>query len=389
MTPSSDWSAYPDVDKPADVRPDPRGKRSLLDFVLFAMLPMSQLEIAGLPLPELAMCTAIFVGMWRHPFPGRPLPPWIYLLPALFGWMVVSAQLNDLTPYRRLLHLVLFVALAFFAAQGRFYVRSMAPGLATGLLVSAAAFYAGYGGSYEGRLTGLMADPNAAGYMLTVLGCIAMGGLRPGGWRNVVLFGLLVAVVLTYSRTSLLAVLLIIVWSLVGRRLSTGLGVLLLTCMIYAIAHFPENLKSIGPFADRTGSDALRARIVAAEEIQIMDHPWIGNGPGTSKVDVLGESFFFHNSYIALQNEGGRIALALLLLAGLAALIGLVRLGDRLRNVWYEAAIIAVAVCAINLGEVLLELPTALALGMAAFHARTAGLDEQEETRAPAPRTIL
>ena len=160
--------------------------------------------------------------------------------------------------------------------------------------------------------------------------------------------------------------------------------------MIYAIAHFPENLKSIGPFADRTGSDALRARIVAAGGDP--DHgrtPGIGNGPGTSKVDVLGESFFFHNSYIALQNEGGRIALALLLLAGLAALIGLVRLGDRLRNVWYEAAIIAVAVCAINLGEVLLELPTALALGMAAFHARTAGLDEQEETRAPAPRTIL
>ena len=134
MTPSGDWSAYPDVDAPAHVSPDPRGKRSLLDFVLFAMLPMTQLDIGGLPLPELAMVAAIFVAMWRRPFPGRPLPAWLYvLLPALLGWMIVSAQLNDLTPYRRLLHLVLYVALAFFAAQGRFYVRSMAPGLATGL----------------------------------------------------------------------------------------------------------------------------------------------------------------------------------------------------------------------------------------------------------------
>jgi hypothetical protein len=311
------------------------------------------------------------------------------LLPALLGWMVVSAQLNDLTPYRRLLHLTLYVAIAFFAAQGRFYVRSMAQGLATGLLVSAAAYYAGYGTSYEGRLAGLMADPNVAGYLLTVLGCIALGGLEPGRRRNLVLLGLLVAVVLTYSRTSLLAVLLIVVWRVIGRRLSTGLGVVLLTGMIFAVAHFPASLKSVGPFADRTGSDALRARIMAQEQLQILASPWTGNGPGTSKVDVLGNSFFFHNSYIGLQNEGGRIAQAILLLAGLAALVGLVRLGDRLRNAWYEAAIIAVAVCAINLGEVLLELPTALALGMAAFHARTAGFGEQQETRPAAPRTIL
>ena len=239
--------------------------------------------------------------------------------------------------------------------------------------------------SYEGRLTGLMADPNAAGYMLTVARLHRPGGPRAGplaqpragrapGSR----------VVLTYSRTSLLAVLLILVWSVIGRRLSTGLGVLLLTGMIFAVAHFPASLKSIGPFADRTGSDALRSRILAQEQLQILASPWTGNGPGTSKVDVLGHSFFFHNSYIALQNEGGRIALALLLLAGLAALVGLVRLGDRLRNVWYEAAIIAVAVCAINLGEVLLELPTALALG----HGRVPRPDggPGRATRSPEPR---
>jgi hypothetical protein len=122
-----------------------------------------------------------------------------------------------------------------------------------------------------------------------------------------------------------------------------------------------------------------------------MGSPWTGNGPGTSMVDVFGHSFYFHNSYIALQNEGGRIAQALLLLAGVAALVGLVRLGDELRNVWYEAALIAAAVCAINLGEVLLELPTALALGMAAFHARTAATVAGAEplVRPPTERVTL
>ncbi len=113
-------------------------------------------------------------------------------------------------PTRRLLHLGLYVALALAAAQGRFHTRSMAKGLGVGLLVSAAAYYAGYGTGYPGRLAGLMADPNAAGYMLTTLGCLALAGLRgqpdarpprPAPVRRVVL---------TYSRTSLLAVGLIV-----------------------------------------------------------------------------------------------------------------------------------------------------------------------------------
>ena len=98
---------------------------------------------------------------------------------ALLGLMLMSAQLNPLIdPGRRLLHLGLYVGLALAAAQGRFHTRSMAKGLGVGLLVSAAAYYAGYGTGYPGRLAGLMADPNAAGYILTTLGCLALAGLR-------------------------------------------------------------------------------------------------------------------------------------------------------------------------------------------------------------------
>jgi O-antigen ligase len=299
--------------------------------------------------------------------------PWLTCtLLALLGLMFLSAQLNEgIDAGRRLLHLGLYVALALTAAQGRFHTRSMAKGFAVGLLVSAAAYFVGYGDTYEGRLAGLMADPNAAGYMLTTLGCLALAGLPGSRFRVPLGLLLLVAVVLTFSRTSLLAVALIVVWVIIGRLLAVSLGALLLTAMIWAVTNIPVSLQTLGPFSDRTGSDALRRRIVRLEELQISEAPWYGHGPGTSWVDVQGDLFFFHNSYLAILNEGGRLAQVLIVLAGALALVSLLRLRPELRNPWYEAALIAVAVCAANLGEVFLELPAALALGMAAYYARS------------------
>ena len=287
--------------------------------------------------------------------------------------MFLSTQLNGagIDPARRLLHLALYVAVALMAAQGRFHTRSMAKGLAFGLLVSAAAYYADYGTSYEGRLAGLMADPNAAGYMLTTLGALALAGL-PGSRMRVPLGLLLVvAVVLTYSRTSLLALALIVVWVIIGRKLAVSFGALLLAAMIWVVTNIPVTLQTFGPFEDRIGSDVLRARIVKLEELQISDAPWYGHGPGSSWVEVQGQIFFFHNSYLSIHNEGGRVAQLLIVVVGAAALVALLSLRPELRNPWYEAAIIAVAVCAVNLGEVLLELPAALALGMAAHYVQS------------------
>ena len=345
------------------------------DFVLFALLPMASLQASGLPVPELAMIGVVLLAALR---PRRVHAPiWlVLLLPALMGMMVLSAELNHLTPYRRLLHIGLYVALALAAAQGRFHAGAMARGLATGIVVSAAAHFAGVvEGGYEGRLTGLMADPNAAGYMVTTLGCLVMAGLSASRFRVAIGLTLVVIVILTYSRTSLLAVALISVWMLVGRRFSMGLGGLLLAAMTYAVSSIPISLQTFGPFADRSGSDALRDRILASAEVQVSQAPWYGNGPGTSRVEVQGDPFFFHNSYLSLQNEGGRIAEVLLLTAGLCTLVGLLRMRTELRNPWYEAGLIAVAVCAVNLGEVLLELPAALVMGMAAAHLRSSGTD--------------
>jgi hypothetical protein len=360
------WASLDD-DKSGNEPAEPFGH---IDYVLFAAFTMSGLTLNGFPVSELAAGIAVALAVFRRARVRPTIGISTLLLLALFALMVFSALENDLTPARRLAHLLLYVALGVLASQGRFRIRGMSRGLATGLLVSAGAYYVGYGSSYVGRLTGLLADPNAAGYVLSTLGCVALAGMTTSRLRWPVGLLVLVAIVETYSRTSMLATLLVLVWMLIGRRVSTVFGSLLLGVMLYVVTNIPSTLQQIGPFADRVGSDMLRGRIVAQEKVLIAHAPWSGNGPGTSHVDVLGDTFFFHNSYLALENEGGRVAIAIVVALGLSALLGLMRLPMQSRNFWYEGAVIAMAVCAVNLGEVLLELPAALAIGMAVRHAR-------------------
>jgi O-antigen ligase len=147
------------------------------------------------------------------------------------------------------------------------------------------------------------------------------------------------------------------------------------------------SLQTFGPFSDRVGSDALRVRISKLELLQIANAPWYGYGPGTSTVEVQGQLFFFHNSYLSIHNEAGRVGQVLLIAAGALTLFALLRLPTERRNPWYEAAIIAVSVCAVNLGEVLLELPAALALGMAAHYVQTVRSSPPDVSRA-SPSTM-
>jgi hypothetical protein len=335
------------------------------DFALFLLLPLASVEVSGYPVPELAMIAAVALATVR-PVQAR-VPGW---LPGLLGmflvWMLAAAMLNDLVPYRRLLHLLLFCALVVFMAQGRFSMRAVSRGLASGLVIAAGVGLVGLGADgYEGRLTGLLGDPNLAGFYLTTMGAVAAAHM-PDRRRRLVFLGFIVVLVgLTLSRTSLLAIGLVAVWIVSSRRLSPIANIALMSVLLYAISRSIDYLRLVGPFAERAGSDALRERIVALEQIQIGAHPWIGNGPGTSVVLVDGAPFFFHSSYLALQNEGGVLALAIVTGLGLLTLFFLARLPRSTRNLWLEGAVVAVATCAANLGEVLLELPTAIVLGAA------------------------
>lgn len=339
----------------------------LVDTALFACLPFSGVSAAGLPLSEVAMLLAVVRGLCRRPTRIGALPRWVVpLAVAIPAWMSLVALMTGVHDLRRIVHLVDYASLVVLLGEGRFDLRAVARGLAGGLVVAVGAGFTGVGGGYTGRLSGFVGDPNAAGYALTVLGCVAMAHLDRG--RPRLLFGIAAAalICLTLSRTSLIAALLALTWMVVPRSLRGASGLALLGAAIYGVGRIPEHLKVFGPFSGRSGSDALRQRILTVEHRQIDASPWIGNGPGTSRVLVDNNWFFFHNSYLAARNEAGWIGLGVILLLGVRALVGLARRPSGTR--WPEAALVAVAVCALSLGEVLLELPSAIALGVAACH---------------------
>ena len=173
--------------------------------------------------------------------------------------------------------------------------------------------------------------------------------------------------VLTYSRTGLLAAAFAVVWILLGRRLGAFGGAALAAGLVWVVDNIPEDLVLYGPFSNRSGSDALRDRIIAQERVQLADAPWFGHGPGTARVSIGDLEFFFHNSYLATRQEGGWPALLLVLaLVGYAflRLARRARAGD-LTAAGAQAALIGTAVMAVTLGEVLLDTPMAVAVAIA------------------------
>ena len=313
------------------------------------------------------MAAAVLLGLTRRPPSGVRLPGWVPILVlAIPVWMAVAGLLVGVGSSRRLVHLALYAALALLLAQGRYDLRAVARGLAWGLLVAVGAGLWGVGRGYTGRLNGFVGDPNAAGLDLVALGAVAMAHLRRGRFRWLFFACALCLIYLTFSRTALLAVGMCALWLTLLRKSRAVVAVGLVGVAIYVIGHIPEDLKVFGPFASRSGSDALRQRILAAERLQLDASPWFGNGPGSSRVLLDGNWFYFHNSYLAARNEAGWIGLTLVLALGVLTLQALVRRPVVLRDTWHEASLVAVGVFAMNLGEVLLDLPTAVVVGVAA-----------------------
>ena len=118
--------------------------------------------------------------------------------------------------------------LVVVVGQGRVHLTSLARGIGLGLAIGIPVSLPSIvTGGYPGRLTGLFGDPNGAGMLMVTMTPLVMGVVR-GRWRWLV--GLLGAggVLLTFSRTSLLALAFVVVWMLVASRLSLWLGAAIL-----------------------------------------------------------------------------------------------------------------------------------------------------------------
>lgn len=340
------------------------------DFLLMAVLPVRSVEVAGFPLNELVMAALVGLCLFRPARGGARLPSLVVLLfGALLTLLVYSGLANGVDWTRRVGHVLLLAGLVWAGGTGRLSLRSVAAGLAGSLIVVMGLAVMGIGGdTYPGRLTGFLSDPNAAAYFIAVLGTLAIffcdERLKV---RLTVALPIVVGLVLTFSRTGLLAGMFVIVWLLVGRRLSVVSGAALAAGLVWVVNNIPEGLTTFGPFSDRSGSDALRKRIIRQELVELASAPWYGHGPGTATVDVRDMEFFFHNSYLATRQEGGWLALLLVLALMVFAFL---RLNPQARNgdnsaTGAQAAIVGVAVMAITLGEVFLDTPMAVAVAMA------------------------
>ena len=340
------------------------------DFLLMAVLPLRTVEVAGYPVNELAMAALVGLTLLRPARGGARVPATVVvLLGALLALLLHSGLANDVDWARRMGHVAILAGLVRAFATGRISLRSAGAGLAAGTTAVIGLAVAGIGGdTYPGRLTGYLGDPNAGAYFIVVLGVLGIffcdDRLKV---RLVVAAPLVAGLVLTYSRTGLVAGMFVLVWLLAARRLGAAGGAALTAALVWLVDNIPEDLVLYGPFSDRSGSDALRERIIAQERVELADAPWYGNGPGTATVEIRDLDFFFHNSYLATRQEGGWAALVLVLALMAYAFLRLSkqsRAGD-VTAAGAQAAIVGTAVMAVTLGEVLLDTPMAIAVGFA------------------------
>jgi hypothetical protein len=365
------------VDSPWDL-PDRTVERAdtadreirITDFALMAVLPFRSLEVAGFPVNEFAMAALVGLCVLRPRRGDAKVPEVvILLLAALVALLVYSGLANHIDWTRRVGHVAIMCGLIWAGATGRLSLRSVGAGLAAGLVAVVALALVGIGGGgYTGRLTGFLGDPNAGAYFLAVLGVLAIFFVDDR-WqvRLAIAVPIAVGLILTYSRTGLLAAAFAAVWILLGRRLGVVGGAVAAAGLVWVVDNIPDDLVLFGPFSNRSGSDALRDRIIAQERVQLADAPWFGHGPGTARVSIGDLEFFFHNSYLATRQEGGWPALLLVLALVVYAFLRLTRQarhGD-LAAASAQAALIGTTVMAVTLGEVLLDTPMAVAAAMA------------------------
>lgn len=353
--------------------------RDLLILLPATLLTMRSLTwlfppLEGIPVNLVGCAVLVLLAFLRRPQwrIGNPLVTWSALL--LASWLLIGTPLlHDDLPVRRVANLLVLFMIAAVIASGRLDIRSLTTGGIIGYVLALGVsvwMYFFRGSSYEGRLTGILGDPNAAGFILIALGLGFAQGIpkHHARWRWALWALAAGGVWLTQSRTSMFAVLIVTAWILLARhlpRLASFLA-LLATTWLYSWAN--DVMEQRGWFQEREGSDNLRERLLIVEQQQVAQAGWTGNGLGTAVADLDSIQLFFHNSYLAMQAEGGRIALYLLFAMMAGLFLVLHKLPADKRPVWAEAGVIAGFICSVNIGFSLTHPAMAVSIGLLLYH---------------------
>lgn len=349
------------------------GETRMLEFVLGGFLVLSGGLggfSVGFPLRYIAMALLIFVAIQRRPqWSLRPLNPYVWLMVFLMCWFAFVSATGMQTAgagdwVRRLTRISLLLWFVAVAASGRIHLPSIIKGYALGLVLNAVAFHLYLTPrSYGDYLTGYVGDKNAAALQYVVGGLLLLTVL-PKKWQRVLAFLVFAVLVFqTGSRTTMAGMAAAMVWYFllsqrhVVIRLAGGAG------LVWVLPYAEENLARIGIFADREGTDWFREQIADAVQRKLAVTPPQGLGLGEAYVAIPQGNFYFHNSYDTLIVEGGFVAVTVVL--AVTVIVGMrpfrsTQVAPRERMI--EASIIAVLVCAWQLGEVFLTMGWALAV---------------------------
>jgi hypothetical protein len=345
----------------------------LLVVLASGCLVLDGVHFPGTPFPTSTVCAGLLVVLayFRRPF-GVTRPAWFTAgLILLIGWLAVASWMAaglDGVDVKRLLNVTLWAAVALTLASGRLNVRRVGIGLALGIVFGVIWGLATFeNSSYAGRLTGVFGDPNTAGLIILTFTSLALPQLNRRWVQAILALSAVGGIIATFSRTTWLATACVLAWVVFAKHISRWVGVAAVAGLVWWSTSLGEAVLATSQFSSRAGSDALRARILSAEQVQVDASPLIGHGLGSAHVPVDHLTFFFHSSYISLRQEGGWVALVIYLALLVAVFLALTSLPKDRRTGWGEAALIGVAICAVNLGEVFLTVSAALSLGFAAW----------------------
>jgi len=343
-------------------------------------VPLVHVSVRGVPIGE-AMVAGAVLGLFVHFLANdhslrleRP-PAWlVFGFAVMFYLLLASTIFNDALDgeaVRRFGHLAVGAMLAWLLAARAVEPESAAKALLVGLLISGLVGFGslafgflpvGNAGS-EDRLAGLFGDPNVAGFYVLTIGTASLGFIKSRRARLLLGGALLAILVGTLSRTSLLGTALVPIWVI-----ASGKGYVWLPVAAVAVCGFlafglSQQVKDTGPFQDRGRSDSFRRDVYSKTKESAATSPLLGQGAAPERLLVQGGRIFPHSSYLAAVIEGGVFWLLAWLAVLVTTLWKLTR--ARRRNLLLEGAIVALFIVAINLGEVLFELPAMALIGLA------------------------
>ncbi|MFW0121754.1 zinc ABC transporter permease [Rothia sp. CCM 9419] len=351
------------------------GRIVLIDFIFGMFMFVLGTTFFGLPLGTIVSVLLVAHASTRKShYDDSRLNLFIVIAVLALAYASISSVTFGISTVdetvRRAFRISVVILLALFIGDKRIDARSLIFGIATGMMFNAAAYYAGIApDAYTGFLTGWLGDKNVSGLWYAFIGLLFFTYLDDKKKKLLAFIFFSVLLWETGSRTSLAGYMFALLWLTFGKRIGLFAKFVLAIFIVWAVDYLTENYAQAGVFANRDGSDLLRARIDAATLEKVAQTPWHGQGLGQAYIFLPGgddRRWLFHNSFYTLFVEGGWIWMFAVLLITLLAIFFWKQQYQKgkERIIVAEAAIVLLAICSWRLGEVILTIPWAITVGL-------------------------